>query len=49
VDCVNCKGENVVTTNLNLIHFFNIQSCKTGLKMNFICNFCKEIPELPAN
>jgi hypothetical protein len=27
VNCVNCNGENVVTTNLNLIHFFNIQNC----------------------
>jgi hypothetical protein len=33
VNCVNCNGENVVTTNLNLIHFF-----KLGSKPNFICN-----------
>jgi hypothetical protein len=27
VNCINCNGENVVTTNLNLIYFFNIQNC----------------------
>jgi hypothetical protein len=28
VNCVNHNGENVVTPNLNLIHFFNIQNYK---------------------
>jgi hypothetical protein len=32
VNCVNLNGENVVTTNLNLIHFFNIQNCKNWVK-----------------
>jgi hypothetical protein len=27
VNCINHNGDNVVTTNLNLIHFFNIQNC----------------------
>jgi hypothetical protein len=32
VNCVNCNGENFVTTNLNLIHFFNIQNCKNWIQ-----------------
>jgi hypothetical protein len=32
VNCVNCNGENVATTNLNLIHFFNIQNCKNWVQ-----------------
>jgi hypothetical protein len=32
VNCINRNGESVVTTNLNLIHFFNIQNCKNWNK-----------------
>jgi hypothetical protein len=32
VNCVNYNGENVLTTNLNLIHFFNIQNCKNWVQ-----------------
>jgi hypothetical protein len=32
VNCVNCNNEYVVTTNLNLIHFFNIQNCKNWVQ-----------------
>jgi hypothetical protein len=32
VNCVNCNGKKVVTSNLNLIHFFNIQNCKNWVK-----------------
>jgi hypothetical protein len=28
VNCINRSSENVVTTILNLIYFFNIQNCK---------------------
>jgi hypothetical protein len=32
VNCVNFYSENVVTTNLNLIYFFNIQNYKNWVK-----------------
>ena len=28
MNCIKHNAENVVTTNLNLIHFFSIQNCK---------------------
>jgi hypothetical protein len=32
VNCVNSSGENVVTTILNLIHFYNIRNCKNWVQ-----------------
>jgi hypothetical protein len=32
MNCVNHNGENVVTTNPNLIHFFNIQNSKNWVQ-----------------
>jgi hypothetical protein len=32
VNCINRNGENVVTTILNLIHFFSIQNCKNWIQ-----------------
>jgi hypothetical protein len=49
VNCVNHNGESIITTNLNLIHFFNILNYKNWVqKTNLICNFCKKMLELPA-
>jgi hypothetical protein len=43
---VNCNGGNVVTTNLNLIHFFNIQNCKNQVqKWTSYVIFTKEMPK----
>jgi hypothetical protein len=45
VNCVNCNGENVVTTNPNLIHFLNIQNCKNWLqKRTLYIIFVKRCP-----
>jgi hypothetical protein len=27
-NCINLNGQNVLTTNVNLIHFFYIRNCK---------------------
>jgi hypothetical protein len=43
VNYVNDNGENVVTTNLNLIHFFNIQK-----RTSYII-FVKRCPNYPQN
>jgi hypothetical protein len=50
VNCVNCNGENVVTINLNLIHFCNIQTCKNWIqKWTSYVIFVKRCPNYPQN
>ena len=36
VNCINCNGENVVTTNPNLTHFLNIQNFKSWLQKQIL-------------
>jgi hypothetical protein len=36
MNCVNHNSENVVATNLNLIHFFNIQNCKNWVQTSYV-------------
>jgi hypothetical protein len=50
VHCVNSNGENVVTSNLNLIHFFNIQNCKNWVqKQSSYVIFVKRCLNCPQN
>jgi hypothetical protein len=50
VNCVNCNSENVVTTNLNLIHFLNIQNRKNWVQnqASYVI-FVKRCPNCPQN
>jgi hypothetical protein len=50
VNCVNRNGENVVTTNLSLIHFFIIQNCKNWVqKQTSYVILVKRCPNCPGN
>jgi hypothetical protein len=50
VNCINGNGENVVTTNLNLIHFFDIQDCKNWVqKQTSYVIFVKRCPSCLQN
>ena len=50
VNCINCNGKTVLTTNLNLIHFFIIQNCKNWIqKQTSYVIFVKRCPNFPQN